>query len=177
MPSRVRVPINVATIYRKVLLPIDGSREAEKILPIIKDRFPLCREAILLHIIPRSPLTRWLMGQHGLLGHRPLQDKCTEATDYLWRVVYQLGGDPMRWRCEVVISETVCQGILDFAINERVDLIAMYTHDRKGLAKLIKKSIAKQVQLRAPMEVKVVTPQKLDEYMSAALKADSLRYA
>jgi hypothetical protein len=48
----------------------------------------------------------------------------------------------------------------------------MYTHDRKGLAKLIKGSIAEKVQRRAPIEVKVFRPQELDEPMAAAVSAD-----
>ena len=37
----------------------------------------------------------------------------------------------------------------------------MYTHDRKGLAKLIKGSIAEKVKERATTEVRVVRPREL----------------
>jgi nucleotide-binding universal stress UspA family protein len=42
-----------------------------------------------------------------------------------------------------------------------VDLIAMYTHDRKGIARLIKGSIASDVSKIAPIEVKVFKPREL----------------
>ena len=32
-----------------------------------------------------------------------------------------------------------------------VDIVAMYTHDRKGITKLIKKSIAEKVQKSGPL--------------------------
>ena len=50
---------------------------------------------------------------------------------------------------------------MDYARREGVDLIAMYTHDRKGLARLIKGSIANEVKQSAPIEVRVFTPGEL----------------
>ncbi len=41
------------------------------------------------------------------------------------------------------------------AAREGVDLIAMYTHDRKGLVRLIKGSIAAQVERASSTEVRV----------------------
>ena len=46
-------------------------------------------------------------------------------------------------------------------MREGVDLIGMYTHDRKGLAKLIRGSIAEKVQRRAPIKVQVFRPREL----------------
>ena len=76
-----------------------------------------------------------------------------------------LNGDPTRWHREVVVAESVSEGIVDFARKEEVDLIAMYTHDRKGIARLIKGSIARDVSKRAPIEVKVFKPRELASVM------------
>jgi len=46
-------------------------------------------------------------------------------------------------------------------MREGVDIVAMYTHDRKGIAKLIKKSIAEKVQKSGPVEVRVLRPREL----------------
>ena len=60
------------------------------------------------------------------------------------------------------LADSVSRGIVDFAKSEGVDLIAiMYTHDRKGVAAIIKRSITKDVQRSAPLEVKVFKPQEL----------------
>ena len=48
-----------------------------------------------------------------------------------------------------------------FARGEEVNLIAMYTHDRKGLAKLMKGSIAEKVQKKAATEVQIFMPSEL----------------
>ena len=73
----------------------------------------------------------------------------------------KIGEGPGRYRCEVVVSDSVADGIADIARREEVGLIAMYTHDRKGLAKLIKGSIAEKVQKRATTEVQVFRPREL----------------
>ncbi len=59
------------------------------------------------------------------------------------------------------MADSVSRGIADFAKSEGVDSIAMYTHDRKGIAAMIMRSIAKDVQRSAPIGVKVFKPQEL----------------
>ena len=66
--------------------------------------------------------------------------------------------DGIRWTCDTAVSSDVVTGILDYSDANNVDLIAMYTRDRKGLAALRKKSIAKEVRKKASIEVKVFKP-------------------
>ena len=82
---------------------------------------------------------------------------------YLRTVSKTLADASMRSRCEVIISSSVVYAIVKFAELEKADLIMMYTHDRKGLAKLIKGSIAEKVSRKAPIEVHVITPRELVE--------------
>ena len=41
-------------------------------------------------------------------------------------------------------------------MHEDVELIAMYTHDRKGIARLVKRSVTAEVQREAGIEVRVI---------------------
>jgi CRP-like cAMP-binding protein/nucleotide-binding universal stress UspA family protein len=157
-------------MYRKVLVPLDKSKEAEKVLPIVKDLFAPGSEVVLLHVIP--PQQTQALGERQILGSEREETERTMAMSYLNFVVHQQGGDPERWRGAVLVSESVAEGIVGFAVHEGVDLIAMYTHDRKGLAKLIRGSIAEKVQRRAPIEVKVFRPQELAEPLPAAAQAE-----
>ena len=77
---------------------------------------------------------------------------------YLQGVPERVDQPSLRHRCEVVGSKSVAEAITEFATSEDVDLIAMYTHDRKGLSRLIRGSIAEKVQRRAPIEVQVFKP-------------------
>ena len=86
------------------------------------------------------------------------ESEWSRALNYLQGVAFLLGDPRFQWRCEVVSNRSACQGIVDFATVENVDAIAMYTHDRRGLVGLIKKSIARDVERLTPMDVKVFKP-------------------
>jgi nucleotide-binding universal stress UspA family protein len=146
-------------MYRKVLIPLDGSREAEMVIPKIQPELAEDSEVILLKIIP--PLKGETLGQITVTSSELEEAECVKAIDYLREVIQRLEGSPGRWRCEAMVWKSVPEGIASLADREGVEVIAMYTHDRKGLAKLIKGSIAEKVQRRAPIEVKVFRPQEL----------------
>jgi nucleotide-binding universal stress UspA family protein len=148
-------------MYRKVLVPLDGSKESELVLNSIRGLLEQESEVILLKIIP--PMTGQTIGQVTLTGNQREEAEQTKAMVYLRDVVHRMGGEPDRWHCRAQVARSVDEGITNFALQEGVDLIAMYTHDRKGLARLIKGSIAAKVQRQAPIEVKVFTPRELAE--------------
>jgi nucleotide-binding universal stress UspA family protein len=162
-------------MYRKILIPLDGSREAEMVIPKIQPELTEETEVILLKIIP--PLKGETLGQITVTSSEREEAECVKAIDYLRQVIQReviqrLGGSLGQWHCEAIVSKSVPEGIADFADREGVEVIAMYTHDRKGLAKLIKGSIAEKVQRRAPIEVKVFRPQELYRPVTAAVSAD-----
>ena len=146
-------------MYDKILVPLDQSPESEGILPMVQELLTPGGEGILLHIIP--PGRTRSMGEFVMLGFQQEEEERGRALVHLRRLVSQVGEGSDRWRCEVVVWASVADGIANFAIREKVDLIAMYTHDRKGLAKLIKGSIAEKVQKRATTEVRVFGPREL----------------
>ena len=80
---------------------------------------------------------------------------------YLRAIIHRLGAWADQFRCEVVVSKSVAEGITGVAAQEKADLIPMYTHDRKGLAGLVKGSIAAKVERGAPTEVRVFKPTEL----------------
>jgi nucleotide-binding universal stress UspA family protein len=73
----------------------------------------------------------------------------------------RLRGSHGQWRCDAVVRESVAEGIANFADQEGMEVIAMYTHDHKGLAKLIRGSVAEKVKDKAAIEVKVFPPEEL----------------
>ena len=146
-------------MYQKVLIPLDESKEAEGVFPSVKGELSPDAEVILLRVIP--PVRTRVVGGHTLLGSQMEESERSKAETYLRGVLRRSDGDPDRWSCEAVISDSVEEGIVDTAARNEVDLIAMYTHDRKGLAALVKKSIAKEVRRRATREVKVFRPREL----------------
>ncbi len=146
-------------MYRRILVPLDLSRESERVLPIVRELHVPGAEVILLHVI--RPFDSLVHDDYYFLGAMREDSERSIAMSHLKYAAHIHGGGSESWRCEVVVSRSAARGITDFAIREDVDLIAMYTHDRKGLARLIKGSIAEKVQRTAPIEVKVFRPHEL----------------
>ena len=146
-------------MYQKILVPLDKSKEAEGVLPLVQELFAAGGEGILLHIIP--PGRTRASGGFTVLASQEEEGERTRAMAFLKPIASRLDDSSRQWRCEVAVNSSVIKGIADFAVLEEVDLIAMYTHDRKGLAKLIKGSIAEKVQRKSLTEVRVFKPREL----------------
>ena len=146
--------------YEKILIPLDGSvKSAEGVLGVVQRILDPEGVAILLHVIPPSDTK--MVGPRFMSGSQVEKHARSKAMGHLKYFADRQSEGPGRWRCEVTVSASVANGIADFARREEVDLIAMYTHGRAGLAKLIKGSIAEKVQGCASTEVRVVTPREV----------------
>ena len=156
----MQLPNTMHKTHRKILVPLDGSiKAAEGVLGLAQDLLDPEGEAILLQVIP--PSGPKMVGTDFMSGSQVEKRERSKAMGYLKYFADRQNAGPGRWRCEVAVSASVADGIVDTAVREEVDLIAMYTHDRKGLAKLIKGSIAEKVKECAPTAVRVVRPREL----------------
>ena len=146
-------------MYRKVLVPLDGSLESEGVLSAIREDISSDTEVVLLKVIPRARIVA--IGDRAMFAYQREEAERSQALLYLNDVMRRLGGEDSKWRRETTIAGSVADGIVGFARGDGVDLIALYTHDRKGLARLIRGSVARDVQRRVPIEVKVFKPMEL----------------
>ena len=154
-------------MYHKIIVPLDGSDEAERVLPIVKDVLAPGGEVVLLRIITPPQFHGLEPGGFPVYNGKLEEAERQSSLNYLQSVRQRMGDAAGQWQCAAVLSGSVADAIAEFASREDADLIAMYTHDRKGLAKLIKGSIAETVQRRAPIEVQVFKPWELEEYAVA----------
>ena len=146
-------------MYRKVLVPLDGSIESEKVINSIQDVLDPQSEVILLKVIP--PMSGQRLGEVLITAGEREESERVKEMSYLRSAIRRFGAQADRFRCEVVVSKSVAEGITSLAAQEEADLIAMYTHDRKGLARLIKGSVAAKVERESPTEVRVFKPTEL----------------
>jgi nucleotide-binding universal stress UspA family protein len=129
-------------MYRTILVPLDGSKRAESILPHVEG-LARCLEAeiILLRVFKTD------FGQVDYYGHDPVfyesirADCKDEILAYLTGVQEERLGKGLRVR---VLAEEgpVIDTILSIAKRESVDLIAMSSHGRTGLPRVFYGSIA-----------------------------------
>jgi nucleotide-binding universal stress UspA family protein len=157
-------------MYRKILAPLDGSKEAEEVLNLIRGEAAPDATTVLLQVIP--PARTQKADSHIVLGSQQRATDRYEAMGYLKAIARQQRGDSSRWRCEVVVSAAISDGIVDFARQENADLIAMYTHDHELLARRVKRSIIREVQRKTSIEVRVFDIGELDERSPGAKESD-----
>ena len=155
-------------MYRKVLIPLDGDRESEGVIPLIVRELTPETEVILLQVI--RPLKSQVVAGQVIMGMQREDAERAEAVSYLRGLARQHEG-ATRWRCESTVANASSRGIVDFAHREGVDLIAMYEKERKGLARLMKGNTARAVQRKAPAKVRMFSPQDLKERVPQEVRA------
>lgn len=156
IPAECEVPT-----IRRILVPLDGSSACEAVMPYARELAQLLgARVILLHVSgvgeaePGSFWGRNLSGE--VLGPAPGPDAApdqrieyaarTFSSAGLEALALHLGGDPITT-------------ILDFARPSAVDLIAMTTHGRTGLSKLMIGSVAAMVLRQALLPTLLVPAQ------------------
>jgi nucleotide-binding universal stress UspA family protein len=134
---------------RNILVPLDGSKETEAILPEVL-RIATPEDRIhFLHVVPPVPAPAGLPVSHliGLLE---------QALAYLQTTRQK--ALPGRRGLDLVRSGDAAQEILGVALEKNIHLIAMSTHARTGLSRFLLGSVAAKVVEASQLPVLLVRP-------------------
>lgn len=138
-------------MYKRVMVPLDGSRLAEGILPfILQIAGPLDLEVVLVRVVQPIP-PQALEGT----GHVVLDDvpaRLREAREYLAPVAADLRGRGVRVTTDARHGDPVAE-LVAAARDAGADLIAMTTHGRSGVGRLLFGSVAEAVLRQANVPV------------------------
>jgi nucleotide-binding universal stress UspA family protein len=133
-------------MYKKILVPLDGSPSAENALPYAR---ALARRLSLgvdlLEVVDLVELARSVSAAEGLFINRLVEDDVRRSAAYLDTVAQSFAGISVN--CEVKQGHTA-DIIVETAAAEKDTLIVMATHGRSGLNRFLLGSIAEKV-LRA----------------------------
>jgi nucleotide-binding universal stress UspA family protein len=138
-------------MYKKILVPLDGSPRAEKILPHVE---ALAKEdnasVILLQTIEPSSadftpgLNSMVTPQELEIYWKSLQAAEKEGDEYLKKKAAELGKKNIK--AEVVLQRgDAVASIVNVAKEKNADLIAMASHGRSGLSRVFYGSVANGV--------------------------------
>jgi nucleotide-binding universal stress UspA family protein len=138
-------------MYKRVLVTLDGSPLAEAILPFITEiAGPLDMEVVLLRVVHPIPPQVVEGSRHVVL--EDVEARLAEAREYLRPLAAQLAARGVRVRTEVRHGDTITE-IIGCAKTMGADLIAMTTHGRGGLGRVLFGSIAEAVLRQAEIPV------------------------
>jgi nucleotide-binding universal stress UspA family protein len=138
-------------MYKRALIPLDGSMVAESIIPFILEiAGPLDMEVALLSVlVPVPPMAVEGTRQVVIEDVEKLR---AHAEEYLAPIAAELRSKGVRVTTMVRRGEPIAE-ILAGAREAEADLIAMTTHGRSGLSRLLFGSVAAAVVCHADVPV------------------------
>jgi nucleotide-binding universal stress UspA family protein len=145
-------------MYKRILVPLDGSELAEQVLPDITQLAGCTGAQVALVRIPSEPLYDYLVPdpEVALEMRRDIE---LGAETYLEEIASELRSMGLDVVYHVVWGAPVAATLLQVAQELEVDLIAMSTHGRSGLARLMIGSVADEVVRNSPVPVLLLRPE------------------
>jgi len=137
-------------MYKKILVPLDGSKLAECVLPHVEDMATHSpgAEVILVSVTERVAGFRAVDDASQPLGERLVPEAVgkeeQQARKYLDRMAKTLTDKGVKVLTEVLLGKPA-EEITFFATNEGCDLIVMASHGRSGPSRWTHGSVAEKV--------------------------------
>ena len=155
-PSMSYLNPQVRDMFRRIVVPLDGSSLAEQILPRVLMLAKLeDAELTLLNVLVPQSYSQREIADPSL----PWWDKdISVAQSYLFRIAGGLRRTGVPVTTDIVISENIAGAIGDFASREKADLIAIATHGRGGLNRVLHGSVADAIMHSTRMSMLVFKP-------------------
>lgn len=146
-------------MYKKILVPLDGSRASEAVLPHVTMLAELMRAEIVLVRVVTTPVFEFSTLDYvpPLSPSETHPDLFAHADGYLQRVAFDLFPSDVKVSHNVM-GGPVADAILDTASAIDADLIAMSTHGRGGLTRMVMGSVADEILRRSHVPVLLIRP-------------------
>ncbi len=141
-------------MYRKILVPLDGSELAKKALDHAEELAKAYgAEIILLQVVHLMPM----YGSPELVTPLIVDDKQKEVAErYLTNLAEEMKARGHKVAAIVRTGQHVAVEIIDFAKERGVDLIVMCTHGRSGITRWVLGSVAHKVVTRAETPILLI---------------------
>lgn len=159
---------------RKIMITLDGSELSQKVLPTIRQLFPTTgncgtgeTELILVQVIdpltytpyisPLSPAMTW---DPQLIEHEWVDNR-RAIVEQMSQLAHLLEADGYHVRVHIPVGDSVRE-ICALADEQQVDLLAMATHGRTGVKRLLMGSVAEGVMRALSLPILLIHPAKTE---------------
>jgi len=144
-------------MYKKVMVPLDGSKLAECILPHVEAFISGCQLNTIVFVRVIEPVSTSSHRGYQVSEmdfklieentKRIKEERTTSADVYLKDVVNRLEHTGVKFQTEVLVGN-VADRLIDYSEANEVDMILIATHGRSGVSRWVRGSIADRI-LRA----------------------------
>ena len=158
-------------MYKKILVPLDGSKLSELSLKHLNTITSGCRtcQIILATVVetPFVPVSEYFTAQEARdaipakMLEKAEKEIKKKAKDYLSKAAKSLKSKGMTVQTvliEPVLAEDIAEAILSYAKKNKVELIIMSTHGRGGIIRWAMGSVADKIVRHASSPVLTVSP-------------------
>jgi nucleotide-binding universal stress UspA family protein len=128
-------------MYHKILVPLDGSKRAEKILPHVEElALRYKAKVIFLHVVEYKAVPT-SEGVYINITDQEFDELKKQAAANLAGIQGEFREKKIESQFHVIYGSAV-EGIINIAALESVDLIALASHGRGGIARVFYGSVA-----------------------------------
>jgi nucleotide-binding universal stress UspA family protein len=132
---------------RHVVIGLDGSARAERAiepaLALVKEQD--ARVTLLRVVAPPSAVTSPYLPHAARISHEEMQERQEQATTYLTDIRERLGQRVERIETVALLEYHAARAILGYVADNEVDLIALSTHGRGSVSRLLMGSVTDKV--------------------------------
>ncbi len=144
--------------FKRIVVPLDGSRLAESVLePAVDFARLMDARLTLLQVLP-PPYIFDTVETHAAPHTSGYARMREDAGAYLARITGELAGRGVQATAQVLVDPRPAHAIGRFAQESHGELIALATHGRGGATRLLLGSVADKVVRTAPVPVLVLRP-------------------
>lgn len=143
-------------MYRKIMVPLDGSELAESVLSHVKSVIVGVPDHEIALVAVVEPITAGLGASESGIDVGTLQDYgMSAANEYLDNVRTRLENEGLNVYGELLFGNPAHE-IVRYATEKKMELIAIATHGRSGFSRLFFGSVAEKVLRSSPVPVLMV---------------------
>ena len=148
-------------MYKKILVPLDGSKRAEMILPHAEDLASRYQCEVLLLMSLDYTFATGVEGSFIEFSEKDYNRKQDEAKSYLKKIAERFTAKKIKAETRLTAGPAV-GAIIERAAKDNVDLIAMTSHGGGALSRVFYGSVASGVLNRADRPLLIIRSRKLD---------------
>jgi nucleotide-binding universal stress UspA family protein len=158
-------------MYKRILVCLDGSKLSESILPhAIQQALQFGSKLILMQVmnIPGfvSASTAEKNDQPGDLVMKEIQIQKQGIEEYLKAVAEQIFEKGIETEIEVLYPASFGDAIVNYAKNNKIDLICIATHGYRGISRVVFGSVADYVLKNSCIPILIVKPEELTKKLN-----------
>ncbi len=141
-------------MFKRILVPLDGSKTAEAVIPFAREIASRCGAELLFVTVVQEPSV-W----DAALSLQVLKREAEIAADYLATVEKHVSSEGQTVATQV-LDGNAAEAVLAAADDRGADLIAISTHGRSGISRWLFGSVATRILEHASVPLLVLRPKE-----------------